>query len=150
MAKSQSTSKIILKFTGSLLQLFVNIIIYTIVILAIVKASSAAYSFTYRIFGSVRMDTIGMNVTIQVNEGESEMNIAGKLELSKLIPDKYSFYLKAKLIKAEILPGTYLLNTAMDYDEILAVLTNPNASMDDSPIDARRITPNDDYRLQCI
>ena len=109
--------------TGSMLQVFVNIIVYTILILLIVRAGGQAYTFTYRLFGSVRMDTIGMNVTIQVDENESEMNVASKLELNKVIPDKYSFYFKLKLAKAELQPGEFVVNTSMDYDEIIAVLT---------------------------
>lgn len=122
MSKS-NTSKIVLKMTGSVLQLFINIIVYTILILLIVRAGGQAYTFTYRLFGSVRMDTIGMNVTIQINENESEMNVASKLELNKVIPDKYSFYFKMKLAKAELQPGEFVVNTSMDYDEIIAVLT---------------------------
>lgn len=110
--------------TGSMLQLFVNIIIYTILILLIVRAGGQAYTFTYRLFGSVRMDTIGMNVTIQISEEESEMNVASKLELNKVIPDKYSFYFKMKLAKAELHSGEFVVNTSMDYDEIIAVLTS--------------------------
>lgn len=135
MAKSQSTSKIILKFTGSLLQLFINIIFYTILILAVARLGGKAYTFTYRIFGSVRMETIGMNVPIQVLEDESTLNVAKKLELSKVIPDQYSFYVKAKLIKAKILPGSYIVTTAMDYDEILAVLTDENASLNEETLE---------------
>ena len=118
-----NTSKIVLKMTGSVLQVFINIIVYTILILLIVRAGGQAYTFTYRLFGSVRMDTIGMNVTLQVTENDSEMNVASKLELNKVIPDKYSFYFKTKLAKAELQPGEFVVNTSMDYDEILAVLT---------------------------
>lgn len=122
MAKS-NTSKIVLKMTGSVLQVFINIIVYTILILLIVRAGGQAYTFTYRLFGSVRMDTIGMNVTLQITENDSEMNVASKLELNKVIPDKYSFYVKTKLSKAELQPGEFVVNTSMDYDEILEVLT---------------------------
>ena len=122
MSKS-NTSKIVLKMTGSVLQLFIKIIVYTILILLIVRAGGQAYTFTYRLFGSVRMDTIGMNVTIQINENESDMNVASKLELNKVIPDKYSFCFKMKLAKAELQPGEFVVNTSMDYDEIIAVLT---------------------------
>ena len=122
MAKS-NTSKIVLKMTGSVLQVFINIIVYTILILLTVRAGGHAYTFTYRLFGSVRMDTIGMNVTLQITENDSEMNVASKLELNKVIPDKYSFYVKTKLAKAELQPGECVVNTSMDYDEILEVLT---------------------------
>lgn len=121
--RKSNTSKIVLKMTGSMLQLFVNVIIYTILILLIVRAGGQAYTFAYRIFGSVSMDTIGMNVTIQIEEDEPEMNVASKLELNKVIPDKYSFYFKMKLSKAELQAGEFVVNTSMDYDEILAVLT---------------------------
>lgn len=109
--------------TGSMLQLFVNIIVYTILILLIVRTGGQAYTFTYRIFGSVRMETIGMNVTIQIDENDSAMNVASKLELNKVIPDKNSFFVKLKLAKAELQPGEFVVNTSMDYDEIIAVLT---------------------------
>lgn len=128
MSKSD-TSKIVLKMSGSVLQVCVNIIIYTILILLIVRAGGQAYTFAYRIFGSVSMDTIGMNVTIQIQEDEPEMNVASKLELNRVIPDKYSFYFKMKLAKAELKPGEYVVNTAMDYDDILAVLTTDSTTV---------------------
>ena len=126
MSKS-NTSKIVLKMTGSLLQIFINIIVYTVLILLIVRAGGQAYTFAYRLFGSVRMDTIGINVTIQIDEDEPAMNVASKLELSKVIPDKYSFYFKMKLAKVELQAGSYMVNTAMDYDEIIKVLTTAPA-----------------------
>lgn len=125
--RKSNTSKIVLKMTGSMLQLMVNVIVYTLLILLIVRAGGQAYTFAYRIFGSVSMDTIGMNVTIQIDEEEPDMNVASKLELNKVIPDKYSFYVKMKLAKAELQPGEFVVNTAMDYDEILAVLTTEPA-----------------------
>ena len=123
MHKSQSTSKIVLKFTGSLLQLFMNIILYTVVILLIINLGGKAYTFTYRIFGSVRVDTIGMNVPIQIYEDEPVLNVAAKLETSKVIYDKYSFYVKAKLNEIKFVPGSYIVNTSMDYDELLDLLS---------------------------
>jgi len=125
--RKSNTSKIVLKMTGSILQIMVNVIVYTLLILLIVRAGGQAYTFAYRIFGSVSMDTIGMNVTIQVEENEPDMNVASKLQLNKVIPDKYSFYVKMKLAKAELQPGEFVVNTAMDYDEILAVLTTEPA-----------------------
>lgn len=121
--RKSNTSKIVLKMTGSILQLMVNVIVYTLLILLIVRAGGQAYTFAYRIFGSVSMDTIGMNVTIQIDEEEPDMNVASKLELNKVIPDKYSFYVKMKLTKTELQSGEFVVNTAMDYDEILEVLT---------------------------
>lgn len=111
--------------TGSLLQVFINIIVYTILILLIVKAGGTAYTFAYRVFGPVRMDEVGMDVNIQITEMDSPMNLASKLELTKVIPDKYSFFVKLKLSEVKVQPGEYQVNTSMNYDELLALLTIP-------------------------
>jgi len=60
------------------------------------------------------------------------MNVASKLELNKIIVNKYSFYVKAKLLKHTIMPGTYALNTSMTYNEIFAVITEPSADESDT------------------
>lgn len=128
MAKSKSASKIILKFTGTLLQLFLNIILYTVITLLVIKGGKFTFTFAYQVFGSVRMEnpvvTSGTSVEVEILEEESTFNLASKLELVKLIPDKYSFYMKTKLKEYSIIPGIYVLNTTMDYDDILEVITD--------------------------
>ena len=65
------------------------------------------------------------------------MNVATKLETNKLIPDKYSFFLKVQIgnlgsgkKKYEIKGGTYELNTSMNYDEILSMITDAGKSLE--------------------
>jgi UPF0755 protein len=57
------------------------------------------------------------------------MEIAKKLEFNNLIVNKYSFYLKTKFKDYNVFPGTYVLNTSMDYDEILTVITDQKNSI---------------------
>ena len=71
----------------------------------------------------------GYQVEVQILKGESTMSIASKLEVSNVIQNKYSFYVKTKLKKYDIMPGTFVLNTSMDYDEILDVITNISNSI---------------------
>ena len=40
-----------------------------------------------------------------------------------------SFLLKTKLKEYNIMPGTYILNTSMDYNDILDIITNPANSI---------------------
>jgi UPF0755 protein len=57
------------------------------------------------------------------------MDIATKLELNQAIKNKYSFYLKTKLQEYVIMPGTYIINSSMTYEEILAVVTDYSKSI---------------------
>lgn len=95
------------------------------------KASAYSYDFAYQIFGDVPVEEApGRDVKITILKGETSMNIASKLEDSKLIKNKYSFFLKLKLKEYDIMPGTFILNTSMSYDKILEVITDYSLSID--------------------
>lgn len=132
MAKTDSeTSKYLLKMTGSILGFFLNLIFYMIVFVLVVKAGTFAYDFAYQVFGSVSMASEpGITVEFHVSEGETTMNIAAKLENSKLIKNRYAFALKVKLEEANIKPGTYILKTSMDYNKILDQITSVSNSIE--------------------
>lgn len=128
--ESKTTSRLVLKMAGGVLGICLNIIFYVIIISFVIKASQLAYHFTYQVFGSVSVEADpGHDVEFQILKGESTMSIATKLENSSLIIDKYSFYVKTKLKQYNIMPGTYVLNTSMNYDEILDVITDISNSI---------------------
>lgn len=125
---SKSTSQNTLKILSFIIRLMLNIIFYIAVIYLITRISQLTYNFTYQIFGQVTSEEApGRNVEIQIKKGESTMNVASKLETNKVIVNKYSFYVKAKLKKYVIMPGTYTVNTSMTYDEIFTTITVPSA-----------------------
>lgn len=125
MATKSARTKIVLSITSFILHLLLNILFYVVVIMIVTTLSKDAFDFSYQIFGDVAVDSEpGRNVKIQIKKGESTMNIASKLEINKVIVNKYSFALKVKLTKQLIKPGTYEVNSSMNYDEILAVITN--------------------------
>ncbi len=131
MTSKPTSAQLVLKITSFILRLLLNILFYTIVVILIVRASKITYDFSYEIFGQVTAsEEPGRDIEIQISKGESTMNVASKLELNKIIVNKYSFYVKAKLLKHTIMPGTYALNTSMTYNEIFAVITE--ASGDES------------------
>jgi cell division protein YceG involved in septum cleavage len=66
----------------------------------------------------------GINMEIVIDDGASTMEVAAALEQYRLIPNRYSFYLKVQLMGYKIMAGTYILNTAMTYDEILDQITD--------------------------
>ncbi len=122
---AKSTTRTVLDMTSATLRLFLNIVIYTVLIILLFKFAWKAYSFSFRIFGSDPMEdrevTEGKDIKIVVEEGDSALKVGAKLTLNKAIHDKYSFYVRARLMKAEFYPGEFIVNTTMDYDEMFAV-----------------------------
>ncbi|HEX3023292.1 MAG TPA: endolytic transglycosylase MltG [Lachnospiraceae bacterium] len=140
MATKSQVSKMILGITSFVLHVLLNIVFYIIVVMLITKYSGVAYDFAYELFGNVTMasEDEGKDVVIKIKDGESSMSVASKLELNRVIVNKYSFYLKAKLLKKNIQQGTYTVNTSMNYDEILDIITNydNNQNKDDEKSDS--------------
>ncbi len=129
MAKSDST-KVALKITSAVLRVFLNILFYIAIILVLIQAVKITYNFSYQLFGSVSVEAEpGIDIEFQIAKGESTMDVARKLEAGNLIVNKYSFYLKTKFKEYDIYPGIFILNTSMDYDEILDVITDYNNSI---------------------
>jgi UPF0755 protein len=130
MATNTTSTKLTLKVASFILRLLLNALFYIIVIIFTVNCSRAAFDFTYQLYGPVIAEAHpGTDVYFEIVHGEKTMDIASKLELKMLIKNKYSFYLKTKLEKSNIIPGTYALNTSMTYDEILAKITDYSASI---------------------
>ncbi len=125
--------KIILGFIRGIIKMALNILFYAVVVIAISRACVFAYDFSYKIFGDVSVEAEpGKDTPIEVKTGEGTMVLAQKLENMGLVEDKYSFYVRAKLStgsKKPILPGSYRLNTSMNYEEIIYVITNESAQV---------------------
>lgn len=128
MTSKPATAKLVLKITSFILRILLNIIFYVVVIMLITSISKRTYEFCYQVFGQVTAsEKPGRDIEIQIKKGESTMNVASKLEFNKVIVNKYSFYVKAKLKKYNIMPGTFIVNTSMTYDEIFSIITVPKA-----------------------
>jgi len=131
MSTKTANVKIALKIASFILRLTLNTLFYVLVIYLVVQLSTEAYSFSYQIFGNVAVDEApGRDREIQIKKGESTMDVSTKLELNRLVKDKNAFYLKVKFKEVAIMPGTYLLNSSMTYDEILDVITDISNSLE--------------------
>ena len=125
MAQKGDGTKIAIDIAGFILHLLLNVIFYAVVIFAIYKVGITAREFCFQVFGAYSMDAEpGINAEITIEDGASTMEVAAALEQYRLIPNRYSFYLKVQLMGHKILAGTYILNTSMTYDEILNQITN--------------------------
>lgn len=144
MGKSMS-SGVVLKIANAVLRIMLNIIFYGAVVWITITAGKYVYNFSYQVFGSVpAAEEPGKDKDFQIVAGESTMDIATKLEFNGLIVDKYSFYLKTKLKDYNIYPGTYVLNTSMDYDDILTEITDQKNSIVKEEVVQPTQVPTDD------
>lgn len=124
--------RILLHISIAILVVGMMAIFYGIVAYGIKYAGSYSYDFAYRVFGDVAAEAApGRDVKVTIMKGETSMNIASKLQDAKVIVDKYSFFVKLKLKEYDIMPGTFVLNTAMSYDDILDVITDYSNSIDE-------------------
>ena len=131
MAKKKTAAKVVLDITSMVLHTMLNIIFFIVVIMLVVNISKFAYQFSYQVFGSVRVaQKDGKAYELNIAQGESTLNVAAKLEQNGIIVNRFSFFLRAKLTKQNILPGSYTVNASMDYDEIFAVIAPKGVSSD--------------------
>ena len=131
MAARSAKTKLVLNITSFLLQIFLNVVFYALIVMFILKIGTLAYEFSYQIYGAVAVDEApGNERVVEIRKGESTMNIASKLELNKLVKNKYTFYIRAKLSDSVILPGTYTLNSAMPYNDIFNIITKQETAED--------------------
>ena len=130
MASKQANAKLAFRITSGVFRFVLNVLFYVIVVMCIITFSKTAYDFSYQVFGDVTVDEEpGKDVKIRIVSGESTMTVARKLEQNKIIVDDTTFYLKAKLSKVNIMPGTYVVNSAMTYNEIFDELSDVNNSL---------------------
>jgi UPF0755 protein len=113
-----SISKFIIMMSAKLLGIIIVIIFATYL-------CRYTYNFCYQVFGSVAVSDEGKGfvTSVTIDSGITLMQVADSLENKGLIVDKNSFYIKAKLDGAKIQPGTFILSSEMDYDEILEIIT---------------------------
>lgn len=133
MASKAAKNKTIANITSAMTIITLNIVLYMFVILVGVKFSTSAYQFAYQLFGNVTVaEAPGTDVMITIRSGESTKEIAKVLESKRIIEDKTSFYVRAKLLASNqnpILPGIYKLNTSMTYKEIINTITDPEQNL---------------------
>lgn len=110
-----------------LLTICVNILVLILIIYGISQLCFESYRFCYEIFGTVVAEEApGQDQTFTVAQDDTMYDVALHLEQENLIVNRYSFFLRTQLMDPDAVilrPGTYQLNTSMDYEEIINQLT---------------------------
>ena len=113
-------------FLGSF-SLGLNVVIYTLIILAALRIVTFSYNFSYEVFGNTAVAQPSEEeevVTVQIPDGASTDEIAALQKDKRLIHYKEAFVLHVAIsqYKGLIKPGTYELKRSMKMDEILEII----------------------------
>ena len=127
MSKKKKKSKAghyVISMSNDIIRLLIDILFYVLVAVAIIQLSRYAKSFCYPVFGNVQVDDYehGVEKDILIELGDSTRDVGKRLEREGIIVNELSFYVKVKINKLNIMPGTYKLRTDMNYNEILDII----------------------------
>lgn len=114
------------KSSYSALYRLTRILLAVVVIMIVYIGALTAYDLGYRIFAEKPVSTApGKEVVFVVDEGMSTSAVAEALEAQGIIRDAFIFKIQNKLshYSSGFKAGAYTLNTSMDNDEIMAILS---------------------------
>lgn len=106
-----------------------RLLTYVLVACSVILFCKTAYSFGYAIFKQKPMaEAPGQAVTVVIPEESSVIEIAKILQNKGLVESDMMFVLQEYLstYHGDLQAGTYLLNTSMVPDEIMAILSGEN------------------------
>lgn len=105
----------------------VHIMLYLLLVAGVYFFSWRGYHFCENIFGVVQAAEVpGQDFSFQVKSGDNFAVVAERLEREGIIKDKYSFYIRARLMDSRrivLRSGKYILNNSMTYEQIINRLT---------------------------
>ena len=110
---------------GSLVQLIFKVVLFTFIIMYIIKAATAAYDYGYRVFTELPVSYgEGRIISVYIEDGSSALDVGKMLQDKGLIRDGRLFMVQELLSEkhGKIQPGIYDLNTNMTAQEMLEVI----------------------------
>lgn len=119
---------------GAISAMIIKIALAAVIIAVVFKLAVYAYDFGYQIFADVPVsEGEGRIVSVVVSEGQSSKELAKLLEQKGLIKDANVFYIQEQLsdYKDMLKPGVYELSTAMNSEQMLAILCDVQAEQEE-------------------
>lgn len=108
---------------------FFRLAVYACIVFAVIFVGKSAYDFGYAIFNEVPVaEGEGTDITVVIKDGSSVYQIGKILKKKELIEDAKVFVVQEKLsnYKDKLQAGTYILNTNMTADDMMAILSREN------------------------
>ena len=118
------------KIISAIFGLGINIAIYAVAILLLVRVGTFVYDFSYAVFGEPVVDAQAEEeIPIEIVPGDGGQTVAAKLKAEGLIDNETAFVIKARLSSAHLMPGTYLVKASMSADDMLVWMSNQDNSI---------------------
>ena len=114
--------KLIIKTVVTVLK----VVLVVVVAMFIYKGATLAYDYGYRVFAEPPVDVApGYDISVVIEDGMGPKEIGALLEDKGLVRDGTLFYLQNILskYKDDLKSGSYLLNTSMTTEEMMAVIS---------------------------
>ena len=107
------------------LQFSIGFGINVIIVILLMQAFNFSYNFSYDVFSNTVYNAKDdREIVVTVGAGSSSMEIASLLEEKGVVESKYVAFVRSKITKATVIPGTYVLKPSMTIDEIYTILSN--------------------------
>ena len=75
----------------------IGLLVNMIILLCLYQCFQVSYDFAYQIFGAnSKSQDASLSTTIVVEKNDSLLEVANKLELLRMIDNKYAFYIRGK------------------------------------------------------
>ena len=114
--------KLVMKTVTTVLK----VVLAVLVVMIVYKGATLAYDYGYRVFAEEPVDAApGFDMNVVIDESMGPKEIGALLEERGLIKDGTLFYLQNILskYKGDLKAGSYVLNTSMTTEEMMAVLS---------------------------
>lgn len=111
---------------GTLLSILLELVLVFVFVLVIWMAGKWAYGFGYQVFAEQTVEEEpGTDIEVTIQKGDANKKVCEMLESKGLIRDADIFYVRLMLTdyRKLIQPGTYTLNTSMQSEEMMAVMS---------------------------
>ena len=118
MKKQNAAYSVLGRITKLLIAIMVIMLVYVVAL--------KSYDFGYRIFVELPASMApGTDITVEIEEGMGSSSIADMLEEKGIIRDALIFKIQNQFshYKGSFKAGTYTLNTSMENEEIMAILS---------------------------
>ena len=114
------------KAAVTVLSIALKIVVLAVVVMGIYRLAGVAFDYGHSVFQEKAVDQApGRNITVTIEEGASNRDIAELMEENGLVEDWKLFYIQIQVSKyaKRLEPGTYTLSTAMKPREMMAVIS---------------------------
>lgn len=122
------------QIAGAILSTVIRVCLVIVVIYFVYNVGIESYNFGYRVFADLSLDVSpGRDKEVTIVNGKTPKEIGEILEDKGVIADAKVFWVQELLSEShgKLKPGVYQLNTSMNGEQIIAVLSGQNVESEE-------------------